>query len=134
MSDAYATTYHRDGSVTVWDVYAQQWLRTSRPSDRILASLSASERSRVVLHCSGGPALTNKFTTLATIAYSGSVSVNQNRAAHGAVCHLQARKKADGQLVGRHVNSNGRHRETGRAFPLDVDTLAQWQRMDHCSR
>jgi len=112
----------------VWDVYSQQWLRTGNPSDRVLASLSGSERHRVVLHCSGVPVLTNKFTTIATIAYSGSVSVN------GAVCHLQARKKADGQLVGRHVNSNGRHRETGRAFPLDVDTLAQWQRMDHCSR
>lgn len=133
MSNAYATTYHRDRSVTVWDVYSQQWLRTSRPSDRILASLSASERARVVLHCSGGPALTSKFTTIATVGFSGSVSSNQNPAAHGAVCHLQARKTADG-IVGRKVNSNGRHSETGLAFQLDADTLAQWQRIDRCSR
>ena len=134
MSNAYATTYHRDGSVTVWDVYAQQWLRTSNPSYRVLASLSSSERDRVVLHCLGVRPLTNKFTTIATVGYAGSVSSNQNRAAHGAVCHLQARRTADGRIVGRHVNSNGRHSETGRAFPLDADTLAQWQRMDHCSR
>lgn len=47
----YATTYHRDRSVTVWDVYRQSWLRTSRPSDQVLASLSSSERDRVKKHC-----------------------------------------------------------------------------------
>lgn len=134
MSNAYATTYHRDRTVTVWDVYKQQWLRTSDPSDRVLASLPSSERHRVVLHCSGVPVLTNKFTTIATVGYSGSVSANQNRAAHGAVCLLQARKKADGQLVGRQVNSNGRHTETGEAFPLDVTTLARWHRFNCRSR
>jgi len=50
-ADPYRTTYHRDGSVTVWDVYSQQWRRTDRPSDRVLASLSASERARVIRHC-----------------------------------------------------------------------------------
>lgn len=45
------TTYHKDGSVTVWDVYTQTWLRTTRPSDRILASLGEGERRRVMLHC-----------------------------------------------------------------------------------
>lgn len=49
-SDPYRTTYHRDGTVTVWDVYTQQWLRTSRPSDQILASLPAEERERVRRH------------------------------------------------------------------------------------
>jgi hypothetical protein len=48
----YRTTYHRDGSVTVWDVYTQAWLRTSRPSDRVLASLSQEERRRVLAHTS----------------------------------------------------------------------------------
>ena len=46
----YATTYHRDGSVTVWDVYTQGWVRTGRPSDRILASCS-SDRERIKRHC-----------------------------------------------------------------------------------
>ena len=48
---AYATTFHRDGSVTVWNVFTQQWLRTSWPSDRVLASLGESERARVIRHC-----------------------------------------------------------------------------------
>lgn len=133
MSDAYATTFHRDNTVTVWDVYTQQWLRTSRPSDRILASLSHSERCRVMLHCSGGPALTSKFTTIATVGFSGSVCINQNPAAHGGVCHLQARRTADG-IVGRRVNTNGRHSETGETFTIDAYTLIRWQRINRSSR
>lgn len=46
----YATTFHRDGTVTVWDVHQQQWVRTSRPSDQILASCS-SDRERIKRHC-----------------------------------------------------------------------------------
>lgn len=48
---AYATRYHRDGSVTVWDVYSQTWRRTSRPSDAILASMGETERVRTIRHC-----------------------------------------------------------------------------------
>lgn len=48
--DPYATTYHRDGSVTVWSVYQQQWIRTSDPSDETLASLRPVERERVERH------------------------------------------------------------------------------------
>jgi len=49
--DMYRTIYHRDHSVTVWDVYQQGWVRTARPSDMVLASLSARERERMVRHC-----------------------------------------------------------------------------------
>ena len=45
------TKFHRDGAVTIWDVYHQGWERTSRPCDRILASLTPAERDRVVRHC-----------------------------------------------------------------------------------
>lgn len=47
---AYATTFHRDGSVTVWNVYTQGWQRrpASSVSDEVLASLPANERTRVV--------------------------------------------------------------------------------------
>ena len=48
---AFATTFHRDATVTVWDVYAQSWDRTDRPSDRVLASLETAERDRVMKHC-----------------------------------------------------------------------------------
>lgn len=45
------TTYHRDGTVTIWDVYAQSWTRTRHPSNAILASLDRRERKRVMRHC-----------------------------------------------------------------------------------
>jgi len=48
---AYATTFHRAGDVTVWNVFSQCWTRTSRPSDRVLASLGERERARVIRHC-----------------------------------------------------------------------------------
>lgn len=47
---AFATKYHRDATVTVWDVYRQGWVRTSAPSDRVLASLTEAERARIARH------------------------------------------------------------------------------------
>lgn len=49
MRDPYRTTYHRDGSVTVWDVYRQTWrrLRADEVADALLATLSARERARI---------------------------------------------------------------------------------------
>ncbi len=47
--DAYRTTFHRDGTVTIWDVYQQGWRRclaTAVP-DAIMASLSRAERERI---------------------------------------------------------------------------------------
>jgi hypothetical protein len=46
----YATTYHDDGSVTVWDVYQQRWLTTTHVRDEVLASLPEEERERVLNH------------------------------------------------------------------------------------
>ena len=46
----YDSTFHRDGSVTAWDVSAQAWTRTSAPSDAILASLSSEERAKIIAH------------------------------------------------------------------------------------
>lgn len=42
-------TYHRDGTVTYWDVYAQTWRRTPATAirARILASMSERERTRI---------------------------------------------------------------------------------------
>lgn len=51
------TTFHRDGTVTTWDVYAQQWTRISARElvaqwenphgNLILPTLSAAERKRI---------------------------------------------------------------------------------------
>lgn len=51
----YRTTYHRDGSVTLWDVYRQQWTRCHGvPRDEVLSSLSDDERRRVLSHLGHG--------------------------------------------------------------------------------
>lgn len=41
---------HRDGSVTVWDVYTQSWQRGTSLSDRVSASLTAGQRARITRH------------------------------------------------------------------------------------
>lgn len=43
-------TYHRDGTVTLWDPYRQQWDRTDSPSDEVLAALLPDDRNRVIRH------------------------------------------------------------------------------------
>lgn len=43
-------TYHRDGTVTLWNAYTQTWDRARRFSDGVLSSLSPEERSRVLRH------------------------------------------------------------------------------------
>ena len=49
MSKAYRTTYHRDGTVTLWDVYRQMWrrMKAANVPDQIMASLSVVERARI---------------------------------------------------------------------------------------
>jgi hypothetical protein len=44
------TTFNRDGSVTLWNVYTQAWMRVraGRISDEVLASLPTRERARIV--------------------------------------------------------------------------------------
>jgi len=45
------TTYHRDGTVTIWDCITQQWLRGDNPSDELLTTCPPVERARVIRHC-----------------------------------------------------------------------------------
>ena len=71
--------------------------------------------------------LTRRWQTICTVAYSGSVSRNENRSAHGGVTHCQARLTAAGLMEGRRVNSNGRHEEVGESFPLDGERLENWE-------
>jgi hypothetical protein len=48
-NDPYRTTYHRDGTATLWNVYEQRWIRVEagKVSDRVLSSLSHAERARL---------------------------------------------------------------------------------------
>ena len=74
--------------------------------------------------------ITTKWATICIVGYSGSVASGaaENRMSHGAVCLCQARRGAKG-LLGRKVNSNGWHSETGKSFSLDAETLARWERI-----
>lgn len=77
--------------------------------------------------------ITTKFQTICTVGYCGSVSRNENRAAHGAVCHIQVRRGKTG-LLARKVNSNGRHQEIGESFEPTADDIAHWERIEKSSR
>jgi ribosomal protein L37AE/L43A len=50
--NAYRTRYHRDGTVTVWNVVQQQWLRVQalEVPDAVCATLSREERDRIERH------------------------------------------------------------------------------------
>jgi hypothetical protein len=77
--------------------------------------------------------ITSKYQTLCTVGYSGSVSRYENRAAHGAVCHIQVRR-AGGRILARRVNSNGRNQEIGEAFEPTSDELSRWQSIADAAR
>lgn len=68
-----------------------------------------------------------KFTTLCTLGFQACVSArNENRAAHGGVCHIQTRRDKSGRIVARRVNTNGRHVETSETFEPTAEQLARW--------
>lgn len=54
---SYQTRYHRDGTVTVWDVYRQQWTRREASAvyadDRVMASLPHRDRLRIEAAAAG---------------------------------------------------------------------------------
>jgi len=43
-------TLHRNGDVTYWSVYLQQWVRRPVVEDRELAAMSNEQRTKVVKH------------------------------------------------------------------------------------
>jgi len=46
----YATTYHRDNTVTIWNVFQQAWERLAQVPDHVLFTLGDAERERVKRH------------------------------------------------------------------------------------
>lgn len=46
----YASTFHRDSSVTVWNCLTGNWQRCYIMTDELLATFSEPERSRIVRH------------------------------------------------------------------------------------
>ena len=45
----YKTKFHRDGTITLWNIFAQAWQRLQADliADSVLATLSDSERARI---------------------------------------------------------------------------------------
>jgi hypothetical protein len=39
--------YHRDGTVTLWNVFSQSWVRTADPNDQLLDGLPRAEFDRI---------------------------------------------------------------------------------------
>jgi len=70
--------------------------------------------------------LTHRWQTICTVGYTGSVSSDENRSAHGGVCHCQARLARTGEIIGRKANSNGRHEEVGEPFVIDEGRVRHW--------
>ncbi len=54
---ALENTYHRDGSVSFFDVYLQSWSRCAADhiSDQVLASMDEDERSQIAKHADRYP-------------------------------------------------------------------------------
>ena len=69
--------------------------------------------------------LTKAWQTILIDGYTGSVSRDENRRAHGGVCLYQARRTRDG-IEARRVNANGRAEEVGEPFAVDAETVARW--------
>ena len=45
----YSATFHRDGTVTYWSVYLQQWVRSSSISDEEIVA-QGDDRARIIRH------------------------------------------------------------------------------------
>jgi hypothetical protein len=77
--------------------------------------------------------VTSKYQTICTVGYTGSVSRDENRAAHGGVCHIQLRHGANG-IRARKVNSNGRFEEIGPSFVPTAEQVSHWEAIAKASR
>jgi len=50
MKTPYKSTYHRDGSITFWSCYLQQWVRSpaSHVNNQDLATMDEADRARTM--------------------------------------------------------------------------------------
>jgi hypothetical protein len=117
----YDTTYHRDGTVTIWDCYDQQWLRTGAPPEALLATLSSAERDRVQLHCAG-VRLTSTFRQIGPDRCDMGGCPDQRCA--GNIMWVEARRRG-GSIQMRSVWSNAGERCYSAAEDADVNELCR---------
>lgn len=52
MKSNFSPTFHRDNTITLWDVHVQQWVRTSTPTEAQMCSMARDVNpARVRRHC-----------------------------------------------------------------------------------
>jgi len=93
MSDNLKTTFHRDGTVTYWDVHLQQWQRIDARHicASTLATLPADERAQIRAL---GMGITTRWTLWKERPYMEPVTTNDGPAAGGTV-RVERRRKGD---------------------------------------
>lgn len=78
--------------------------------------------------------LSNRFSTICVVGYTGSVAKYQEPRAGGGVKLCQARKAKDGKIYGKFINSNGGYLEEGDAFELTKKELDHWASIAKASK
>jgi len=78
--------------------------------------------------------INRRWSTICTVGYTGSVSRNENRSAHGGVCLVQVRLDSRGKTIARKVNSNGRHHEIGEPFEPTNEQIEYWLKIEASAR
>lgn len=78
--------------------------------------------------------LSNRFSTICVVGYTGSVSRHQEPRASGGVKLCQARKAKDGKIFGKFINSNGKYQEAGEPFILESADLRHWMAIAKASK
>jgi len=94
------TTYHRDGTITVWDCIQQQWVRGDNPSDDLLATMPRYERSAAIAHLNPVELADGETGHRGHAIYRTGTTTDNGRggvvycyAVHGPVCNFGASKR-----------------------------------------
>jgi hypothetical protein len=111
----YTTTYHKDQTVTIWNVYTQTWqrLRAKNVSDTLLATLTGTERARIRAMAMG---INSKWQTVKEEPYTHSITSNDGAAAGGIV--LVQRRLYKDCILERKIASNCGHTAKTPIYPI----------------
>lgn len=93
MTSPFAIKFHRDATVSLWDSFAQSWLRTAAPSNKLLATLPAAERQRIRRHLG--------LETVGEILTASTVEFTRIDRADLRVALREAAEAGDSELISR---------------------------------
>jgi len=110
------TTFHKDNTVTIWNVYTQTFIigaTWDELGDEVLASLSTEEREKVYAHTHG---IRTKWTWIEDRPYSPVT--DSDGAAAGNIVSVFRRRDGD-RILEYRVASNGPFSVKGKVFEFD---------------